>query len=62
MGRIVRWNSKALVNYTRCRTGKGNLLKWKQVLDPDLEDTWCKKCDTVGETGAHVALYSPSLH
>lgn len=23
MGRVVRWNGKALVNYTRYRTGKG---------------------------------------
>ena len=22
-GRVVRWNSKAIVDYTRCRTGKG---------------------------------------
>jgi len=25
MGRVVRWNRKARVNYVHCRTGKGSL-------------------------------------
>ena len=25
VGRVVRWNRKARVNYVHCRTGKGNL-------------------------------------
>lgn len=37
-GRVVRWNGRALINYTRCRTGKGNLLGWKKILVPGLDD------------------------
>jgi len=33
MGRVVRWNRKARVNYVHCRTGKGNLQAWRHVLD-----------------------------
>ena len=25
-GRVIGWGRMAMVNYTRCRTGKGNLL------------------------------------
>ena len=32
--RAIRWNRKALHNYTQCRTGKGNLGKWKNQIDP----------------------------
>jgi len=28
MGRVVRWNSRAQVNYVHCRTGKDNLQAW----------------------------------
>ena len=28
MGRVVKWNRKARVNYVHCRTGKGNLQAW----------------------------------
>lgn len=46
----MRRNRKALVNYTRCRTGKGNLLRWEKILGPDLGDTMCRRYR------AHVAL------
>lgn len=55
-GRAVRWGRKALVNYTRCRTGKGDLLRWKKILDPDLEGVTCRRCAEAEEMGAHVAL------
>ena len=42
MGRVVRWNLKTLVNYTRYRTGKENLLRWKKILDPGLEGVMCR--------------------
>ena len=35
MGRVVRWNRKARVNYVHCRTGKGNLQAWRHILDID---------------------------
>lgn len=53
VGRAVGWNKRALVDYTRCRAGKGNLLSWKKILNPGLEDVMCRRC---GKSGAHVAL------
>jgi len=55
MGRVVRWNRKARVNYVHCRTGKGNLQAWRHVLDDDQSDQ-CWKCGRYAETGKHVAL------
>lgn len=45
-----------LVNYTMCRTGIGNLLRWKTVLDPGLEDTSYRGCGGAEEAGTHTAL------
>ena len=56
MGRVIGWDRKGLVNYTQCRTGKENLLRWKKILDPDLEDVSGRKCGGAEESGAHVAL------
>jgi len=28
IGRVVRWNRRAQVNYVHCSTGKGNLQAW----------------------------------
>jgi len=55
MGRVVKWNRKARVNYVHCRTGKGNLQAWRHVLDIDQSDE-CRKCGRYAETGRHVAL------
>jgi len=55
MERLVRWNRKARVNYVHCRTGKGNLQAWRQILDEDILDQ-CRKCGRYTETGEHVAL------
>jgi len=55
MGRVVRWNRKARVNYAHCCTGKGNLQAWRHVLDSDISDQ-CRKCGRYAETGKHVAL------
>jgi len=54
VGRVLRWNRKARVNYVHCRTGKGNLQAW-HVLDKDILDQ-CRKCGRYAETGKHVAL------
>ena len=56
MGRVVGWNRRAQANYTRYRTGKGNLLRWKKTLDPGPEDTSCRRCGRAEETRTHVAL------
>lgn len=62
MGRVIGWKGrKAIVNYTRCRTGKGNLLRWQKILDPDLEDGRCRECGLAEETGAHIALVCREL-
>src|SRR5205807_985897 len=55
-GRTLKWNRKALLNYTQCRTGKGRLGMWRYTLDP-WEDPTCREegCDAL-ETGKHVAL------
>lgn len=37
MGRTLKWNRKALYNYTQCRAGKG-LGMWRFTLDPWEED------------------------
>jgi len=55
MGRVVRWNRKARVNYVHCRTGKGNLQAWRHVLDIDQPDE-CRKFGRYAEKGKHVAL------
>ena len=55
MGRVVKWNCKARVNYVHCRTGKGNLQAWRHVLDIDQSDE-CRKYGRYAETGRHVAL------
>jgi len=55
MGRVVRWNRKARVNYVHCRTGKGNLQVWRHVLDKNIPGQ-CQKCRRYAETGKHVAL------
>ena len=54
MGRVLKWNRKALLNYTQCRTGKGRLGWWRYTLDP-WEDPTCGECHNL-ETGRHVAL------
>jgi len=30
-GEPLRWNRRALLNYTQCRTGKGKLVVWTGV-------------------------------
>ena len=47
IGTVIRWEKRAIINYTRCRTGKGNLR---------VESTLCRGCGRFEETGAHVAL------
>ena len=62
MGRVTGWRSrKAVINYTRCRMGKGNLLRWQMILDPDLEDDRCRECGLAEETGAQFALVCREL-
>lgn len=57
MGSITRWKSRrAVVNYMRCRTGKGNMRIWQKILDPNLEDDQCRECGLAEETGTHIAL------
>jgi len=51
MGRVVKWNRKARVNYVHCHTGKGNLQAWRHVLTSDQY----RKCGRYAETGKHVA-------
>ena len=55
IGRVVKWNRKARVNYIHCRIGKGNLQAWRHILDIDQSDE-CQKCERYAETGRHVAL------
>jgi len=55
IGRVVRWNRKARVNYVHCRTGKGNLQVWRHKVDSTINPT-CQKCRRLPETGAHKAL------
>ena len=57
MGRVTVWKKrKAVINYTRCGMGKGNMLRWQKILDSDLEDDRCRECGLAEETGAHIAL------
>jgi len=55
MGRVVKWNRKARVNYVHCWTGKGNLQAWRHKLDGST-DLKCRKCGKYAETGRRVAL------
>jgi len=56
MGRVLKWNRKALYNYTQCRTGKGRLGMGVHTLDP-WEDPTCTAEDCYElETGRHVAM------
>jgi len=56
MRRTLKWNRKALLNYTQCRTGKGMLRMWRYTLDP-WEDPTCNAEDCYElETSKHVAL------
>ena len=57
-GRAIKWNRKALRNYTHCRTGKGRLGRWRNMLDP-WEDSNCRFCDEGQETGSHIAISCP---
>jgi len=54
VGRVVRWNRKARVNYVHCRTGTGNLQAWRHVLDSHVSD----QCEVCRNSEAH----SPGLH
>ena len=54
-GRAIRWNRKALHTFTQCRTGKGNLGKWKNQLDPWV-DASCRHCGEETETGFHAGM------
>ena len=57
MGRVTSWKKrKAVINYTRCRTGKGNMLRWQKILGPGLDDDQCRECSLAEETGTHIAL------
>jgi len=47
MGRVVKWNRKARVNYVHCRTGEGNLQAWRHRLDDDNPEE-CRKCGRLG--------------
>ncbi|KAF8419560.1 hypothetical protein EV426DRAFT_719904 [Tirmania nivea] len=42
MGRVVKWHRKAVVNYTRCRSGKGDFAVWKQILGKHDGDISCR--------------------
>jgi len=50
MGRVIRWNRKAHINYVHCRTGKGNLQAWRNVID-DTVDPKCRKCGMWRQAG-----------
>ncbi|KAF8421844.1 hypothetical protein EV426DRAFT_718542 [Tirmania nivea] len=54
--RVVEWRRKPVVNYTRCRTNKGDFAKWLQVLDTGREGVSCRYCGKYEESGFHVAL------
>ncbi|KAF8430372.1 hypothetical protein EV426DRAFT_708553 [Tirmania nivea] len=56
MRRAIKGERKALVNFTRCRTGKGDLLTWRKKLDPGLDNTLCRGCGRYEETGENIAL------
>ncbi|KAF8423062.1 hypothetical protein EV426DRAFT_717717 [Tirmania nivea] len=47
---------KAVVNYTRFRSGKGGFAVWKQTLGEGDGDVSCRICGRYDETGHHVAL------
>jgi len=55
VGRTLRWNRKALLNYTQCKTSKEKLGVWRHTLDP-----WggplCRECGFELETSKYVAL------
>ena len=55
MGRVVRWNRKARVNYVHCRTGKRNLQVWRHKLDTTINPT-CRRCRRFPKTGTYKAL------
>jgi len=58
MGRVVRWNRKARVNYVHCRTGKGNLQAWGHVLDDSIGQEH-QKCGGYAEMQARcLCLYT----
>ena len=57
-GRAIKWNRTALRNYTHCRTGKGRLGRWRNILDP-WEDQSCRWCNAEDETGNHIAISCP---
>ncbi|KAF8416436.1 hypothetical protein EV426DRAFT_705895 [Tirmania nivea] len=56
IGRVIGWERRAVVNYTRCRSGKGNFATWRQILGEGDGDVSCKSCRRYDETGHHVAL------
>ena len=58
MGSAIRWNWKALLNFSHCRTGKGRLGVWKHLLNP-WSDPTCRMCREDQETGNHIALSCP---
>jgi len=59
MGRVLKWNRKALSNYTLCRNRKGIIGMWRYVLDP-WEGSTCtaKACDGL-ETGIDIPSVPP---
>lgn len=50
----IEVEQEARVNYVHCRTGKGKLQVWKNILDP-MVDPVCRFCEVDPETGRHVA-------
>lgn len=58
MGRAIKWNCKALYNFSHCRTGKGRIGRWRHLLDP-LAGPACRRRGEIEETGNYIALPCP---
>ncbi|KAF8416447.1 hypothetical protein EV426DRAFT_686075 [Tirmania nivea] len=56
LGRVVRWNRRAVVNYSRCRSGKGDFAVWKRTLGEEDGDATCRHCRKYEESGRHIAF------
>jgi len=64
MGRVVRWNRRARVNYIHCRTGECNLQAYRGACQPDYLQVWRnkiddperRKCGRYAETDKYVTL------
>ena len=53
-GRVVRWDTRAVLRYTHLRVGKWDVGEWRQVIGA--EGTLCRLCWVEEETGTHLVF------